>query len=95
MTFLIAAPGAVAVRAGLYVSGAAAQCGTHQLPAHAGLYSTGAETHGAWGKVVDIFAVQEGVLKFLLREEYWRRTVELAQQAYLTDALAWEICLPL
>jgi len=30
--------------------------------------ATGADTHGSWGKAIDVFAVQEGVLQLLCRE---------------------------
>src|SRR5712691_9371437 len=30
--------------------------------------ATGADTHGSWGKAIDVFAVQEGVLQLLCRD---------------------------
>ena len=30
--------------------------------------ATGADAHGRWGKAIDVFAVQEGVLQFLFRD---------------------------
>jgi hypothetical protein len=31
--------------------------------------TAGADAHGRWGKAIDVFAVEEGVLKFLFREQ--------------------------
>jgi len=47
--------------------------------------TTGAEAHGRWGKAIDVFAVQEGVLQLLFRDAVGGCVGELSQQAYFTD----------
>jgi hypothetical protein len=47
--------------------------------------TTGAETHGSRGEAVDVFAVQEGVLKLLFGEQVGRCAIELRPQVDLTD----------
>ena len=47
--------------------------------------ATGAEAQGSRGKAIDVFPVQEGVLKRLCGEQVGRFARELRQQADLTD----------
>jgi len=47
--------------------------------------TTVADTHGSRGEAVDVFAVQEVVLKLLFGEQVGRFAIELSQQVYLTD----------
>ena len=47
--------------------------------------ATVADAHGSWGEAIDVFAVQEVVLKLLFREQMWRFAIELSQQAYFAD----------
>jgi len=47
--------------------------------------ATVAEAHGSRGKAIDIFPVQEGVLKLLFGEQVGRFAIELSQQAYFPD----------
>ena len=45
--------------------------------------TAGAEPHGGWGEAIDIFSMQEVVLKLLFRDGVWRFAVELGEQVYL------------
>jgi len=47
--------------------------------------ATVADAHGSRGKAIDIFPVQEGVLKLLFGEQVGRFAIELSQQADFTD----------
>jgi hypothetical protein len=47
--------------------------------------ATVADAHGSWGESIDIFTVQEVVLKLLFGEQVGRFAIELSQQADLTD----------
>src|SRR5688500_12531320 len=47
--------------------------------------ATVADAHGSWGEAIDVFAVQEVVLKLLFRDHVRRFVVELRQQTNLTD----------
>lgn len=44
-----------------------------------------ADAHGSWGEAIDVFAVQEVVLKLLFGDHVGRFAIELSEQAYLTD----------
>jgi hypothetical protein len=44
-----------------------------------------AEAHGCWSEAVDVFPVQEGVLKVLCSDAVGCCVIALSQQAYLTD----------
>jgi hypothetical protein len=41
--------------------------------------TTGADAHGSWGEAIDVFSVQEVVLKFLFGEYMRRCAIELSQ----------------
>ena len=47
--------------------------------------AAGAEAHGSRGEVVDVCAVQEGVLEFRFGDEVRGFIIELSEQAHLTD----------
>ena len=47
--------------------------------------ATVADAHGRWGEAVDVFPVQEVVLKLLFRDEVGGFVLELRQQADFTD----------
>ena len=44
-----------------------------------------ADAQRSWGEAIDVFPVQEVVLKLLFGEQVWRFAIELSQQADLTD----------
>ena len=47
--------------------------------------TAGADTHGRWDEAVDVFPVQEVVLKLLFRDAVGGCVVELSQQPDFTD----------
>ena len=47
--------------------------------------ATVADAHGSRSEAIDVFAVQEVVLKLLFREQVRRFVIELSQQPDLTD----------
>jgi hypothetical protein len=48
--------------------------------------ATGAEAQGSWGEAVDVFPVQEGVLKRLCGEQVGRCALALSEQASCPDS---------
>jgi hypothetical protein len=47
--------------------------------------TAGADAQGSGGEAIDVFAVQQVVLKLLFRDQVWRCAIALSQQAALTD----------